>query len=87
MDELLVECVHCEQGCDYTCQRQLLSAHLGKECAYEDVPCTEEGCIDRVLRKDMETHMKVKHERKVTGDVEVERDDTEQVRANKYLKI
>ncbi|KAF8894009.1 hypothetical protein BD779DRAFT_969226 [Infundibulicybe gibba] len=34
VDELLVECVHREEGCEYTCQRQLLVAHLKDSCKY-----------------------------------------------------
>ena len=44
--------------------------------------------MDRVFRKDIDIHMEVKHERKVTGasnSVEAERDDAEQVRTDKHL--
>ena len=88
MDELLVECVHREQGCDHTCQRQLLSAHLRKECAYSEVLCQEEGCIERVLRKDLATHMEVKHELKapdMSSCAKAEGEDAEVVRAKKVL--
>ncbi len=37
----------------HTCQRQLLSAHLREYCQYEQVACSEEGCDEKVLRKDL----------------------------------
>ncbi|KAK2464218.1 hypothetical protein APHAL10511_003675 [Amanita phalloides] len=64
VDELLVECIHREQGCDHACQRQLLPAHLREDCAYSEVPCQEEGCTEQVLRRDMDSHMRIKHEEK-----------------------
>lgn len=33
MDELIVECPHKLEGCETTCQRQLMPIHL-KECLY-----------------------------------------------------
>jgi hypothetical protein len=61
VDELLVECVHREEGCTHICQRQLLASHLRDECTYSEVPCPERDCAGRMLRKDIDTHMDDKH--------------------------
>ena len=88
MDELQVECVHREQGCDHTCQRQLLSVHLRKECAYSEELCQEEGCMERVFRKDIGTHMEVKHKGKAPDActcANAEGEDAEVVRVMELL--
>lgn len=56
VDELIVECLHESLGCTHTCQRQLLDSHLRDACQYVQVTCTEDGCIETVLRKDIGSH-------------------------------
>ncbi len=56
VDELVVECNERASGCKHTCQRQLLEAHLRDSCQYVQVACSEEGCHELVLRRDMGKH-------------------------------
>ncbi|KLO09244.1 hypothetical protein SCHPADRAFT_943800 [Schizopora paradoxa] len=56
VDELLVECSERASGCKHTCERQLLEAHLRDSCQFVQVACSEEGCNELVLRKDMGSH-------------------------------
>jgi hypothetical protein len=56
VDELVVECVHLSAGCTFTCQRQLLAAHLKDACQYTEVSCLEGECGQVVLRKDANNH-------------------------------
>ncbi|KAJ3822855.1 hypothetical protein F5880DRAFT_1655644 [Lentinula raphanica] len=39
VDELIVKCSNETAGCSYTCQRQLLDAHIKTDCSYAPVPC------------------------------------------------
>ena len=61
MDELDVECMHREEGCTHVCQRHLLPTHLREECAYSEVLCPESDCEERMLKKDINTHIENKH--------------------------
>ena len=36
MDELIVECPHRPEGCETTCQRQMMSVHLKDECLFRE---------------------------------------------------
>ena len=56
VDELLVECTNKDHGCEATCQRQLLELHKRESCLYTFVPCPEENCSQRILRKDLGRH-------------------------------
>ena len=56
VDELIVECPHKASGCKITCQRQLLETHLKETCQFVQVPCSEEGCEQTVLRRDLGKH-------------------------------
>ncbi|KAF8623082.1 hypothetical protein AX15_006496 [Amanita polypyramis BW_CC] len=78
VDELMVECIHREQGCNHTCQRQLLPSHLREECTYGDVQCREEGCTERMLRMNVDAHMEAVHKRKSQDVPSAEATDEEQ---------
>lgn len=52
----MVECVHREEGCAYTCQRQFLATHLQEECMYREVSCPLGKCGATMLYKDKELH-------------------------------
>ncbi|KAF7376267.1 TRAF-type zinc finger protein [Mycena sanguinolenta] len=56
VDELAVECIHRSSGCTYTCQRQLLTAHVMSACPFALVPCPKGECDETLARKDMESH-------------------------------
>ncbi|KAI5123072.1 hypothetical protein M0805_000506 [Coniferiporia weirii] len=56
VDELVVECSHRPLGCKFTCQRQLLAAHLGESCQFVQVACPEATCDQTVLRRDLGLH-------------------------------
>lgn len=53
VDELNVECLNREAGCEFTCQRQLLAAHLKDECLFTEEQCPDPDCSRKVLRKDI----------------------------------
>ncbi|KAF5380619.1 hypothetical protein D9615_004547 [Tricholomella constricta] len=57
VDELVVECVHRAEGCMFTCQRQLLPAHLLDSCTYREVPCPQGKCEETMLFKDSILHV------------------------------
>ncbi|KAF8635233.1 hypothetical protein AX17_004006 [Amanita inopinata Kibby_2008] len=61
VDELTVECMHREEGCLHTCQRQLLPAHLRDECLYGEVQCQEAECSQRMMRKSLDAHTRNRH--------------------------
>ncbi|KAG5634115.1 hypothetical protein H0H81_003348 [Sphagnurus paluster] len=56
VDELVVECVHREEGCMFTSQRQLLPAHLLDSCVYREVPCPLGRCEEMIKFKDLGAH-------------------------------
>ena len=53
VDELTVECLNREAGCEFTCERQLLAAHLKDECLFTREPCPDPDCSRRAFRKDI----------------------------------
>ena len=53
VDELTVECLNREVGCEFTCQRQLLAAHLREDCLFTEEPCPDPECSRKALRKDI----------------------------------
>ena len=53
MDELIVECLNRPSGCEFTCQRHLLAAHLKDDCLYVEAPCPDPECPKKALRKDI----------------------------------
>ncbi|KAG6873411.1 hypothetical protein C0995_015836 [Termitomyces sp. Mi166 len=57
VDELIVECVHREEGCMHTCQRQLLAGHLAERCVYREVQCPQGKCEERMMFKDSKEHV------------------------------
>ncbi|KAJ3842914.1 hypothetical protein EV361DRAFT_470823 [Lentinula raphanica] len=57
VDELIVKCSNETAGCSYTCQRQLLDAHIKTDCSYAPVPCPVGGCSEEILRKDQDQHV------------------------------
>ncbi|KAJ7346778.1 hypothetical protein DFH08DRAFT_869291 [Mycena albidolilacea] len=56
VDELVVECIHRSSGCTYTCQRQLLTAHVMNACPFGRVPCPKGECSENLARIDTESH-------------------------------
>ena len=56
VDELIVECSNKPLGCLVSTQRQLLEIHKRESCMFTMVPCAEEGCCERVMRKDLGRH-------------------------------
>jgi hypothetical protein len=53
LDELTVECLNREAGCEFTSQRQLLAAHLKDECLFTEKQCPDPDCSRKALRKDI----------------------------------
>jgi hypothetical protein len=53
VDELTVECLNREAGCEFTCQRQLLAAHLRDDCLFTEEQCPDPECSRKALRKDI----------------------------------
>ncbi|KAI0293365.1 hypothetical protein B0F90DRAFT_1643080 [Multifurca ochricompacta] len=53
VDELIVECLNRPAGCDFTCQRQLLAAHLKDDCLFAEEQCPDPECSNKALRKDI----------------------------------
>jgi hypothetical protein len=53
VDELTVECPNREAGCQFTCQRQLLAAHLRDDCLFTEKRCPDPECLRKALRKDI----------------------------------
>lgn len=61
VDELMVECPHRWEGCETTCQRQMVSVHLKEECLFGESRCQVEDCGERMKRSEMEEHMEEVH--------------------------
>lgn len=53
VDELIVECPNRPTGCEFTCQRHLLVAHLKDDCSFVEVQCPDPECPKNALRKDI----------------------------------
>ena len=53
LDELIVDCPNRPAGCEFTCQRQLLAAHLKDECLFAEEQCPDPECSIKALRKDI----------------------------------
>ncbi|KAI9510117.1 hypothetical protein F5148DRAFT_1182546, partial [Russula earlei] len=53
VDELTVECLNREAGCEFTCQRQLLAVHLKEDCLFVEESCPDPECSRKSLRKDI----------------------------------
>ena len=53
VDELTVECLNRGDGCQFTCQRQLLAAHMKADCLFTEEPCPDSECSRKALRKDI----------------------------------
>ncbi|KAH8997674.1 hypothetical protein EDB86DRAFT_2803416, partial [Lactarius hatsudake] len=53
VDELVVECLNRPNGCEFTCQRHLLAAHLKDDCLLVEVQCPDPECPKKALRKDI----------------------------------
>lgn len=73
MEELEVECVHHNSGCQHTCQRQSLPVHLRDDCMFGQVECGEGDCDLIVVRADLKLHLQEKHniyEKEGTGKQE-----------------
>ena len=52
LDDLVVKCPHKSDGCDKQVKRGHLPDHLNIYCPYTLVECPEDGCDQRVRRKD-----------------------------------
>jgi len=53
VDELTVECLNRGAGCEFTCQRQLLAAHMKADCLFTEESCPDSECSRKALRKDI----------------------------------
>ncbi len=53
VDELIVECINRPNGCEFTCQRHLLAAHLKDDCLFVEVQCPDPECPQKASRKDI----------------------------------
>jgi hypothetical protein len=53
VDELVVECLNREAGCEFTCQRQLLAVHMNADCLFTEQPCPDPECTKQARRKDI----------------------------------
>ncbi|KAI0245183.1 hypothetical protein BJV78DRAFT_1266981 [Lactifluus subvellereus] len=53
VDELIVDCPNRPTGCEFTCQRQLLAAHLKDGCLFAEELCPDPECSIKALRKDI----------------------------------
>lgn len=61
VDELQVECVHRQEGCLHTCQRQMMSVHLRDDCEYGEAQCPVLGCEESLRRRDVANHVEKCH--------------------------
>jgi hypothetical protein len=61
VDELQVECVHRQEGCLHTCQRQMISLHLRDDCEYGEVQCPVLGCEESLRRREVANHVEKMH--------------------------
>jgi hypothetical protein len=53
VDELIVECLNRPSGCEFTCQRHLLAAHIKDDCLFVEAPCPDPECPKKALKKDI----------------------------------
>jgi hypothetical protein len=53
VDELIVECLNRANGCEFTCQRHLLAAHLKDGCLFVEEQCPDPACSQKALRRDI----------------------------------
>lgn len=53
VDELIVECLNRTNGCEFTCQRHLLAAHLKDSCLFVEEQCPDPECSQKALRRDI----------------------------------
>eukprot|EP00123_Amoebidium_parasiticum_P010734 comp20281_c0_seq1/m.25434 comp20281_c0_seq1/g.25434 ORF comp20281_c0_seq1/g.25434 comp20281_c0_seq1/m.25434 type:complete len:522 (-) comp20281_c0_seq1:305-1870(-) len=54
---LEMHCTNQEAGCPATCTLNQLQDHLDGACAFQPLPCTNEGCEALVWRKDHKAHV------------------------------
>lgn len=54
VNELLVHCT--QEGCDFTCQRQLIESHIKNDCQYTMTCCELEECQELFLKRDLGSH-------------------------------
>jgi hypothetical protein len=53
VDELIVNCLNRDAGCEFTCQRQLLAAHIKDDCLFAEERCPDPECSKKALRKEI----------------------------------
>ena len=58
INSLTVYCSHYESGCEWKGSISELQSHLQNNCVYEDIPCGNEGCSMKVMRRNIDDHMK-----------------------------
>jgi len=74
----MVECPHKWEGCETTCQRQVVSVHLREDCLFGEMRCQVERCEKRMKRREMEVHLREVHE--VGEETEEETEKKRQVK-------
>ena len=62
VNELKIRCTNHSEGCGWVGELGRLESHLDsdKGCGYVEVTCTNEGCGERVSRKDLQIHLQEK---------------------------
>ena len=58
VNELRVHCANRRDGCTAVVERQLLAAHLDKDCACTTVACRNAGCTVTTPRGDADAHQR-----------------------------
>ena len=58
ISSLVVYCSHYKGGCEWKGSISELQSHLQSKCLYEEIPCGNEGCSMKVMRKNINNHMK-----------------------------
>lgn len=54
LDSLMVECPNAERGCSLVLKREVVVSHVEHRCPFALVPCPDESCEKKVVRKDSE---------------------------------
>ncbi|KAJ5072296.1 tnf receptor associated factor [Anaeramoeba ignava] len=58
VDGLLIKCPNHIKSCEHICARNEIKEHL-KQCPFQEVTCENEGCEEKILRKDQEKHNEI----------------------------
>ena len=55
--ELKIRCTNHREGCGWVGELGGLKSHLDKGCGYVEITCKNEGCGERMSRKNFQTHL------------------------------